>query len=901
MQIREIHIERFGKFLHCRVVPVLPGLNVIYGGNEFGKTTLLEFVRWVLFGFDKKRKGMNSYEPVDGGERAGTLMCERSNGETVFIARKGGTLEGEVTVQAADRKGSGQAHLETYLGHASRKIFKNIYAFALEELQDMDSLMEEEIKNKILGAGMGLGQVSLTDVEKEIRSKQDALFKPKGRSDRALDKRVREIKKRQEELRARSSEISRYDELNKEIRVLEQKHQTGEAGAEQLETRRRTLELRRDLFPDFIELEDQTAQREKRAEVPAMNEESMLSFEKIQTKQEDLSQRLEEERAKLNQLKIRRQPISFNPALLERESEIMQLRQLTELVRTAQEDQQKVRMERDQLEAKIRVEIEGIGGDWEEERILNLDWDDADKQFVHKQEQTLYRSEQAVINVHNRLELHQEQIVTGSPPPSPLGMRMVAAVLAALGLAGVAFAWYASNAELGFFMGVLLAAGAGLFLWLIRNPEEGDREAQQENLLKDKLKKMESDFEADQEVWRQWVQDKGLDLETSPALFRELQNHVRAVREWALQKKNLDERIDRMNRREAEAEALVVRLAEFAGKMILTNDLLVNIEMLCRQFDETRDYFNQCRDLDAQINEQTGRVDGIAVQRDSQQESLDHLLRSAGVDSEEGFLHQWHRAQEEQALDRSIREIQKRIHTRVGLGETYEKFMASMRESDPELLEREWAEVVSRLDHLHEDQDRMNQEIGRLRGEAEQLASREDLVSLQNELEAEKEQLMNGAREWATLTLALDLLNRAKVQYEKNRQPQVFQAAGRMFSKITENHYRGVEKPLESDAFRIVRQNGSFISPVLLSRGTREQLYLSMRFGLIEDYETRAEPLPIMMDDVLVNFDDTRREHVLDILRDFARDRQVIILSCHERLLETYLKYGAKQVNLQKE
>jgi uncharacterized protein YhaN len=397
------------------------------------------------------------------------------------------------------------------------------------------------------------------------------------------------------------------------------------------------------------------------------------------------------------------------------------------------------------------------------------------------------------------------------------------------------------------------------------------------------------------------VQDRGLDPETSPALFRELQNHVRAVREWVLQKKSLDERIDRMNRKEDEAEVLVALLAEFAGKMILTNDLLVNIQMLCRQFDETRDHFNQCRDLDAQINEQTGRVDGIAAQLDSQQESLDHLLRSAGVDSEEGFLHQWNRAQEKQSLDQSIREIQKRIHTRVGLGETYEKFMASMRESDPELLEREWAEVVSRLDHLHEEQDRMNQEIGRLRGEAEQLASREDLASLQNELGAEKEQLMNGAREWATLTLALNLMDRAKVQYEKNRQPQVFQAAGRMFSKITENNYRGVEKPLESDEFRIVQQNGSFISPVQLSRGTREQLYLSMRFGLIEDYETRAEPLPILMDDVLVNFDDVRREHVLDILRDFARDRQVIILSCHERLLETYLKYGAKQVNLQKE
>ena len=41
-----------------------------------------------------------------------------------------------------------------------------------------------------------------------------------------------------------------------------------------------------------------------------------------------------------------------------------------------------------------------------------------------------------------------------------------------------------------------------------------------------------------------------------------------------------------------------------------------------------------------------------------------------------------------------------------------------------------------------------------------------------------------------------------------------------------------------------------------MSRGTREQLYLAMRFGLIEEYEARSEPLPIIMDDVFVNFDD---------------------------------------------
>jgi len=134
MQIREIHIERFGHFSRCRVAPVSPGLNVIYGENEFGKTTLLEFVRWVLFGFEKKRKGMNSYTPVDGGEHSGTLVCDMANGDKIFISRQGGTLEGQVTVRTADREGQGQAHLESFLGHASRKIFKKSAVQSFEEL-----------------------------------------------------------------------------------------------------------------------------------------------------------------------------------------------------------------------------------------------------------------------------------------------------------------------------------------------------------------------------------------------------------------------------------------------------------------------------------------------------------------------------------------------------------------------------------------------------------------------------------------------------------------------------------------------------------------------------------------------------------------------------------------------
>jgi len=903
MQIREIHIERFGKFSHCRVVPISQGLNVVYGRNEFGKTTLLEFIRWILFGFEKKRKGVNSYTPVAGGEHSGTLMCEMANGEKIFISRTGGTLEGQVKVQASDREGSGQAHLESFLGHASRKIFKNIYAFALDELQSLDSLMEEEIKNKILGAGMGLGQVSLTEVGKGIRGQQEELFKQSGRSDRALDKVYNEIRKREEELRARYNEVGQYDELNKKIEALEQVGKKRESDSEQLESNRRALEVRRELFADFIDLKDKTARQKELAGVPAMEEESMLVFEKIQTKIEDLNQRLEEEKVKLHQLKLRRDPIIVNQPLLDRETEIMQLRQLTGVVRSAQGDKHEVLQERDQLREKIRSEIDGINREWDEDRVLELEWIDSEKQFVEKQEQALFHSEQYLVNAKNKLELHEEQLLMDNPEDKDFskGIRVSSWFLMGIGALGAGFALFSANLELGIFMGLVLAAGIGLYAWISFSKPEGEKEDLLDNLLQGKLEKAENDLEAEREVWRKWVEGKGLDLETSISLFKEIQTRVRSVKEWVHQKQNLDDRIERMREKEEEAEKLVSVLSECVSEIYLTKDLLVNIDVLSKHFDEAREDSGKCKDLDGQINEQTGRIEGIAAPLESQRESLEHLLQSAKVDSEESFQLQWKKAQEKSALAKSIREIQTRIQTRVGLGEPYQRFLESMEDVDPEQLEQELADVLSRLNRVHEEQNRVNQEIGQFRGEAAQLASREDLVRLHNELESKKEQLMNGASEWATLTLALDMLDQAKMRYEKTRQPHVFQAAGRMFSKITDGNYQGVEKPLESDEFRIVQGNGRYKSPVQLSRGTREQLYLSMRFGLIEDYETRAEPLPIVMDDVFVNFDDTRREHVLDILRDFAKDRQVIILSCHEHLVETYLKYGAKQVDLQKE
>ena len=70
--------------------------------------------------------------------------------------------------------------------------------------------------------------------------------------------------------------------------------------------------------------------------------------------------------------------------------------------------------------------------------------------------------------------------------------------------------------------------------------------------------------------------------------------------------------------------------------------------------------------------------------------------------------------------------------------------------------------------------------------------------------------------------------------------------------------------------------------PHLLSLGTRQQLYLSLRIALLMTAENVGRGLPLMCDDILVNFDDTRRIQAIEALLELAKKRQIILFTCHE-------------------
>ncbi len=109
----------------------------------------------------------------------------------------------------------------------------------------------------------------------------------------------------------------------------------------------------------------------------------------------------------------------------------------------------------------------------------------------------------------------------------------------------------------------------------------------------------------------------------------------------------------------------------------------------------------------------------------------------------------------------------------------------------------------------------------------------------------------------------------------------------RFFKELTDGRYSVVEHDSGKHGGFAVRDNhGNPWQPDKLSTGTREQLYLAIRLAFITHFNETHEPLPVIMDDCFVNFDDTRARIALRTLIHWQESVQTILLSCHWRSVE---------------
>jgi uncharacterized protein YhaN len=223
-----------------------------------------------------------------------------------------------------------------------------------------------------------------------------------------------------------------------------------------------------------------------------------------------------------------------------------------------------------------------------------------------------------------------------------------------------------------------------------------------------------------------------------------------------------------------------------------------------------------------------------------------------------------------------------------------------------EALEREMQELASRygpglLRTAAAEVDDAVQELEREVGEARSaLAQRQAdfrrLEQDQSERAAVAAQEAESAladvdRNWnqyVRVELARRILERAVEEFRRQNQGGVLAAATRYFAELTHGRYGevAVDEAGGRPVLTLVRADGQDVSVAALSDGTRDQLFLALRLAFLDQQLGLSEPLPLIMDDVLVHFDDPRTEAALRVFGQMARRTQVLYFTHHERVAE---------------
>lgn len=222
-------------------------------------------------------------------------------------------------------------------------------------------------------------------------------------------------------------------------------------------------------------------------------------------------------------------------------------------------------------------------------------------------------------------------------------------------------------------------------------------------------------------------------------------------------------------------------------------------------------------------------------------------------------------------------------------------FMEKCREfASAEEAEREYSQTIKERDTKLEELEDTRESIRRLEDELKRLGTIENLTQGQRQIDSGRAELKVLADQYALNMTSAFLLREAGKNLLEGMKDSVMKSAGNIFSRMTNGDYQGIlpsEPLLESD-FQAILDEGSDPQTVrMLSRGTQEQLYLSVRLSRIMDIKPC---LPIIIDDSFANFDSLHLHQSIDILSELANTHQIFILTCHGELVEKIAEAGHK-------
>jgi uncharacterized protein YhaN len=303
---------------------------------------------------------------------------------------------------------------------------------------------------------------------------------------------------------------------------------------------------------------------------------------------------------------------------------------------------------------------------------------------------------------------------------------------------------------------------------------------------------------------------------------------------------------------------------------------------LLERYDRATELAKQRSGIEAELTRLTRELSELEARHAEHAAALDELCRAAGVPDADALLALEQRVERATALTTEIEQLDARL-AEVSEGEDIAALVEEARRSDRGAVAARLSELDEAITTADEESRGLERDVRELELGLRAYGGRDGADAAQD-MSARISELAELSSIWARRRLATAVLERVVEQYRDRHQGPVLTRASELFSRLTLGEYSRLQAGLEDTRLECVdAASGKSKEIEHLSRGTRFQLFLALKLASLEQYLKTAPPLPLVLDDVLVEWDGPRARVALEVLAELSARVQILLFTHLER------------------
>lgn len=401
------------------------------------------------------------------------------------------------------------------------------------------------------------------------------------------------------------------------------------------------------------------------------------------------------------------------------------------------------------------------------------------------------------------------------------------------------------------------------------------------------LKAVDREFSEWLQEWAQAIEGLGLKPDVHPEHATETFEQLGTFFAKFDESEDVRKRIYGMDRVEEEFKKKVCDFADTIGLQIQGQDEKIIAEQLNEDLNRAREARASLNKIQSAQQDIRQEIEDYTVTIEVSNDTLASLRDQAGVRSNDDLVLAGERSAMKRNLQQKLASLEQEL-ARNSDGLSIQELEREAGETDVDTLENEISTITSQLQDLHKRRDELRDRRQTIQNNISSIDGGSDAARASEEAEGQLAIINTGAEQYLRLKIAALILEQQIEDYRKKNQTPVLSRAGDIFARLTCGSFKGLRDELDNGTPILlgVRPDDKEVPTEGMSDGTRDQLYLSLRLATLENHLSQGEPMPFVVDDVLIGFDDARTKICLEVLAELSARTQVLLFTHHRRVIE---------------